>query len=112
VVELAGVDENLCTTDCDPLLQTGCPAAGTKCDLGSSGGGFSHCTGVGAAAQDAPCTATADCAAGLTCTSVNSGPLACYTWCDVENPDCPDQTLCTSFSPALTIGAIEYGICT
>ena len=111
ILELAGVPESLCTKDCDPLLQTGCVAAGTKCDIGTSTSGFTQCTGVGAGVQGDLCDTTSDCTAGLTCTSVNAGPNTCYTVCDVDNPTCPAQTACSPFNPSVTIGDTEYGIC-
>jgi hypothetical protein len=111
VLDLPGIEEGLCTKDCDPIAQTGCPAAGTKCDVGVDGGAFSQCTGLGTSVQGDPCTTSYTCAAGLTCTSVNAGPTQCYTWCDVDNAVCPAQTACTPFGTPVVIAGTEYGIC-
>lgn len=112
LLDLADFDEGLCTHACEPVGQTGCAAANTKCDAGYSDGGYSFCTGVGAGVQGDTCAVTSDCGAGLTCTSVNAGPLSCYTWCDVDNPVCPNQQqTCTDFPDAVVIDGIEYGIC-
>lgn len=112
ILNLAVIEENLCTASCDAIAQTGCVAADTKCDVGSApGGAYSHCTGVGVGVQGDLCATTSECAVGLTCTSVNAGPLTCYTLCDVDAGICPGGTACNAFATAVNIGPTEYGIC-
>ena len=111
ILPISSVDESLCTFDCDPILQGGCSATGSKCDVGlSDGAGYTHCTGAGLGVADETCAASSDCAAGLTCTSVNGGPNQCYTVCEVGNSNCP-QGQCVGFGTELNIGNKEYGIC-
>jgi hypothetical protein len=105
----------LCTHNCDPLTATGCLATGTKCDatLGADMVPHTLCTGAGDGVQGDLCVETSECAEGLGCLLVTGqADKSCLTWCDVADPVCPENLDCENFDPALTIGDIEYGVCT
>ena len=107
----------LCTENCDPTTNIGCPAAGTSCVVGQEQGGqmrfFTRCLGSGAGHQGATCVSNVDCAPKFGCfTTTNPAAVKCLKNCKVSAPNgCPAGTKCTFFQPAELVGAEEYGAC-
>jgi hypothetical protein len=106
--------ETLCSTNCNPISNAGCPA-GSRCTFGLDEGPperyYTLCVGVGGGQQGDGCNSPDDCAAGLDCLTVNAQTL-CYTFCDLDSPVCPGSTECLiNFDPPADVGGIEYGAC-
>ncbi len=108
------IDKNigakLCTQNCDPVAQTGCPAQGTMCVVAaSSSGALTNCVAAGSKVQGDSCGSESECAPGYDCFATTSPTtLECVKWCDVDAPSCPAATTCTSFA---TVGSTHYGYC-
>jgi hypothetical protein len=104
---------DLCSENCNPLTNDGCPVPGMRCDVIRDEGPperfFSMCLPAGSAGQAQACSGLADCAPGLSCFTVNNDSL-CLTWCDRSNPSCPTGS-CYPTNPVTTIGTTEYGVC-
>jgi len=68
----------LCTINCDPINQLGCPP-GTNCVVSSFGGSqFTDCAPIGSVGAGASCGTTGPyCASGLTCESNNKCRKPC-----------------------------------
>lgn len=111
---LTGV--RLCTQACNPVTQTGC-RAGAYCDVFREPAGamryFTDCTAppMGAGVQGSPCTTVDQCASGYTCADPGTGN-ECMKWCNVTTGSgCSGGRTCIGFSPAITVGTTEYGVC-
>lgn len=114
-------DATLCTENCDPALNTGCPAPGTACQIGREQDGamrfFTTCAGSGAATQGASCATVDDCAPGYSCfnTDPNDPNAAvCLRWCDQNAPSCPGGTSCVGVTidgVDIVVGNKLYGAC-
>lgn len=105
---------SLCTQNCDPVTNTGCPVAQTSCQATQEARGeqrfFTFCTGAGLGGQGAVCTTAQDCQAGFGCFNVGA-ESNCLKWCNVESATCPGGTTCQIPNPAITIGTVAYGAC-
>ena len=113
-----------CSSNCDPtnVAAGGCPP-GDKCGLftathqgvahniadcsiaAATGGGQGANCKVGTAGDDSLC------GPDFLCTSVTAGAFSCRRMCNrTAGGGCGGLT-CIAFNPALTIGAVEYGVC-
>jgi hypothetical protein len=107
----------LCTENCDPTTNVGCPAAGTSCVVGQEQAGqmrfFSRCLGSGAGQQNAVCASNVDCAPKFGCfNTMNPVATKCLKNCKKSAPNgCPAGTTCQYFQPPELVGAEEYGAC-
>lgn len=109
----------VCSENCDPVKMTGCPVAGTGCQIYREQAGsmafYTSCTGAGSKSQGAACTGAADCATGYGCFTIDAqGTKQCLRWCDVAAPSCPAGTSCASLKnngADLQIGNTKYGAC-
>ncbi|MFT3694038.1 MAG: hypothetical protein QM831_12915 [Kofleriaceae bacterium] len=110
-VKLATV--GVCELACDPVVNTGCAEA---CYLvaapifpdetdqgGSTTCGPSRGNGLGVA-----CSNATDCAPQSTCAQNVCRPLCYFSG---GGPACTAGLVCTSFTPAIKRGAIEFGVC-
>lgn len=89
------------TAACNPVTQTGCTQS-QMCSF--NGSATLGCVTPGAAAENAACTADADCGPTLGCGSNGSGGLICLKWC-ASGGACPGNQVCTPISSG-------FGICT
>lgn len=113
-------DATICTENCDPVTSTGCPVAGTGCQLGREADGqmrfFTRCTGAGSGKQKASCpNGVDDCAPGYSCFTVDATDM-CLKFCEVSAPapGCPGGTVCTPIQiddVNAQIGNVQYGAC-
>jgi len=111
--EIPGV--TVCSTPCDPIARTGCPA-GTACSIFQESMGsmryFTDCSApVGTGAQGAACTDQTDCGPGFGCVGSQ-----CLQWCDGVGfsgalGGCPTGLRCYGFTTPITIGGTTYGVC-
>ena len=112
-------DVTICTENCNPAKNTGCPVAGTACQLLSENGGqmrfLTRCGDTGVAMQNAPCASSDDCAPKFGC--FNTDPAdpnanACFKWCEVNGVQaCPAGTVCNALDTPILVGNDEYGVC-
>lgn len=95
-----------CTHDCDPAYDVGCDALGSGCTIGLIAGRdpFTLCRPAGTGLQGDPCLNEEDCFGGHLC---NAG--RCRQYC-TSSFDCFIGG-CYPFSPAIFIGATQYGYC-
>lgn len=104
----------LCTQNCDPLTNTGCPVPETSCQAakeeGSTMKSYTFCTGAGLGGQGATCATAEDCQAGFGCFTVGM-ELQCLKWCSSQSATCPGGTTCQIPDPAITIDTVAYGAC-
>lgn len=103
----------MCSVACDPTSVLGCPT-GSGCHPQQEADGamrfYSHCQPAGLGFEGAPCTASFDCRAGLSC--INSGGMFCRQYCAVGRTICPTGRTCMGFgTPPAIIGSTEYGAC-
>lgn len=106
-----------CSSNCDPSTATNplCPS-GWTCDLftatfNATPYKISDCRVAGTAAQNATCSATVPCAAGLTCVTQGTA-MKCAKICKPpSSTGCPAGTACQSFQTPFTIVGTEYGAC-
>jgi hypothetical protein len=109
----------LCTENCNPAKNIGCPVAGTQCQLLIENGGqmrfLTHCGNAGAGTQGSGCTSSDDCAPTFGC--FNTDPAdpnanACFKWCMVAGvQNCPAGTACNGLQTPIMVGNDEYGVC-
>lgn len=119
---IAGIP-SVCSSNCDPsnAAAGGCPP-GDKCGLFNvTHLAVAHdvaiCSVAGAGVQGANCKVGANgddtlCGVDFLCTTVNAGTnFNCRRICNkTAGGGCGGLT-CISFSPAVTIGGAEYGVC-
>ena len=89
----------VCATpsNCDPIAQTGCDAAGNACYIVNPQDGTTDCAPEGEAAVGDACVHTNDCAAGATCIGFQGGDGShCVAHCDADaqTSTCADGTTC------------------
>jgi hypothetical protein len=99
-----------CAYVCD--LTDACPNPDTKCTAAqeeTGGRWYTFCDASGAAQVGESCRLWSDCAAGLSCASVN-GDDRCVLWCHVATADCPSGT-CLPMDPPLVVQGVEFGFC-
>lgn len=109
----------LCTENCNPAKNTGCPVAGTACQLLRENGGqmrfLTRCGNAGAATQNAACVSSDDCAPTFGCFNTdpaNPNANACFKWCEVNGAqNCPGGTVCNALQTPIMVGNDEYGVC-
>jgi hypothetical protein len=68
----------------------------------------------GGVGENGPCSAGADCAAGLVCGVDTSGNGTCFRWCHPAGSgkaNCSSVEQCTEFSPAFVYNGVDYGYC-
>jgi hypothetical protein len=109
----------LCSANCSPLNNTGCPVAGTACQLLEETMApmslLSDCVAVGTGTHNTPCDQTMEggqCAAKFGC--FNTGTMAapdyvCLRYCNVALQNCPGLQLCNDLG--VMFDGIEYGAC-
>ncbi len=101
----------LCTHVCDPVTQTGCPAA-AYCGVFQETTGamrpLTDCaTPVGTGGQGATCFDDTDCRAGFGCVGG-----ACLHWCRYPaGTGCTGGLICYGFSTPIIIRGQQYGVC-
>ena len=105
--------QKICTTNCNPLTNTGCPAS-WACHVGknpNTNRDHTDCHVVGTGTQNASCAKLEDCAAGFAC--INLSPSRCMKYCIKGGTStCPGGTTCTSVGGGgYHIAGVEYGIC-
>jgi len=108
----------LCTANCNPINNAGCPVAGTSCQLLQESmppmSLLTDCQGAGTGTHNAPCTpGMPDCAPKFGCFNTGT-PQApnnvCLKYCNAANPfGCPGIQLCNDLG--VMLGGIEYGVC-
>ncbi len=109
--------EKFCSENCDPVTNTGCGPADSKCELGQEQGGAARfltlCTKRGTGTQGASCTTTANCAPGFSCfTDPNTNQMSCLGWCSpTNNTNCAGGGTCFSFATPVFVDTVEYGVC-
>lgn len=100
----------LCSDNCDPTMNTGCPVSGSSCHLAKESAGqmryYTRCGGSGSGTQGAACTNDEQCAPTFGC--FNSGTKKCLKYCVVNGAACPGGLTCASIG---VIGGTEYGAC-
>jgi hypothetical protein len=107
-------DATLCTENCNPISNVGCPVAGTSCQVGQESTGLmrflTFCTEAGNKTQYALCNPSAnDCAPGYGCFNDGIDDL-CLKYCDFGNGGvCPAGASC--FDIQVQIGNTFYGAC-
>lgn len=107
----------LCTENCDPTTNIGCPVGGTACEVAQENGGqmrfLTHCAPAGAGQQDAVCVSSADCAPKFDCyNTTNPTAVKCLKNCKASAPNgCPAGTACQFFATPVIVGGEEYGAC-
>ncbi len=106
----------VCSSNCDPAVTTNASCPSTwACDLFTAtfetvDHDIADCRPVGTAVQGQTCSATVACAAGFTC--VNTGSLVCARICKrPAGTECTGGTTCQDFTPVLTVGGQDYGVC-
>lgn len=101
----------LCSRACNPIRQTGC-APGLMCNIYQESAApmrfLTDCTGpVGTGSRGSFCAADSDCAAGNACVS-----NMCLHWCNVATDEgCTGFEICSSLTPRVVLGGVEYGVC-
>jgi hypothetical protein len=106
-------DVTLCTDNCDPVTNAGCPASGTSCQVGQEPTGqmrnLTFCTGAGTLGQGETCDPTNnECLPTYGCIS-----NVCLQYCDAANPSC---VTCAPLQNSTTmtdifIGSTQIGVC-
>lgn len=107
----------MCSENCSPATNVGCPVAGTSCALGQEQMGqmrlFTLCAGAGAGTQGSSCTDSTDCSATFGCFGTPPSAI-CAKWCDVASPSCPPGKTCTQATInnlPIQVGNTSYGVC-
>jgi hypothetical protein len=94
---------------CSPLDPQ--PLCGTHSHCQPQMDGSSMCTyPSGAGTQGATCTSPAACGEAYACIDTGLGSQ-CLHWCAGGGSGCQGGTSCQAFTPALLIGAQEWGVC-
>jgi hypothetical protein len=109
----------VCSPNCDPTTNTGCPVAGTGCTLGQEQAGqkrfFSLCDGTGAAGQGQACTKDSDCKAMYGCFTNAQQKQVCLEWCNAAKQSCPGGLQCVPLSDGnggdVSLGNLTLGAC-
>jgi hypothetical protein len=107
----------MCTENCDPTTNVGCPAAGTSCQVAQESAGqmrfLTHCDGAGNKQQGATCVTNADCAPTFGCYRISTGPdvFQCLKNCKMSTQSCPAGAQCLFFQTPELVGNEEYGAC-
>ena len=65
---------------------------------------------AGSGAQDDFCVEFADCGSQYACVDAGQG-TRCHLWCQRPSGTCPLGNSCLGFTPAVLIGATEWGVC-
>jgi len=107
----------LCSENCDPTTNTGCPA-GTACQLLQESTGqkrfLTMCESAGTAVKDQVCNPMGyDCAAKFGCFNTGSSDM-CLQYCNVNAPACPNAGLCSplqNMGAPIMLGSITFGVC-
>ena len=111
-VDIAGGPQLVCTTDCNPVNSSGCPASfGCSANFNNELGRYhTNCHAGGPGGQDASCSTLSDCLPGFHCASFAS-PI-CLRSCVVgDSSVCTGGRTCRSFNPNAVIDGVEYGGC-
>ncbi|MBO6939547.1 MAG: hypothetical protein JJ863_31540 [Deltaproteobacteria bacterium] len=115
IAELGTTGQNVCSSNCDPASQLGCPA-NSFCGLfteTATGRRLTDCSGpVGTGGQGASCVGTENCQKGFTCANPGTGNQ-CMRWCrrSPAGGECAPGQTCIGFDPALVFNSVEYGAC-
>jgi hypothetical protein len=108
---------DLCSSDCDLTTNSGCPVAGTGCQLGQEQAGqmrwLTYCAVTGTLGQNTTCDPTLQqCAPTLGCID-NGAATLCLQYCDASSP-----SACSTCSPLvdqsqqpIVVGAVTLGVC-
>jgi hypothetical protein len=107
-------DVKLCSTNCEPATNVGCPS-GTACNLAQETEGqmriLTLCSVAGAGTTGDTCLDNTDCAPNYGCLGdAGGGNLVCLEYCRVGALDCPAGN-CIPFSTPVLLGSVEYGTC-
>jgi hypothetical protein len=101
----------VCTIACSPTAQTGCPSGMACVAEADAAGDYTDCVYVADHADGTACANVADCRPGSACI-VEGTAQTCEPYCIVGGTTaCPTGTTCQAFTPALVIGAVQYGAC-
>jgi hypothetical protein len=110
----------LCSPNCSPITNAGCPVAGTSCQLAQEQAGqqrfFTMCDGAGAGTQGAACSQDSDCAPMFGCFTDANQKHTCMRWCDASKQACPGGLSCAPLMNPVTqgdivVGNVTYGVC-
>lgn len=99
---------NICGIQCDPTNAASCNGGEGCVPVAAGSNATSDCEPVGAKTLGQTCATALDCAPGLYC--VNTGSMACKTWCAVGTM-CAGAVACEAFTSPITLNGIEYGYC-
>jgi hypothetical protein len=107
----------LCSGDCDLTTNSGCPVAGTGCQLGQEQTGqmrwLTYCAVTGTLGHDTMCDPTLEqCGQTLGCINTGVADL-CLQYCDVSSPSaCPMcSPLVDQSQQPIVVGNIQVGVC-
>ena len=110
-----GLPEAFCSSTCDPVDNSGCPAGwGCREVVSEFGFGIAWCTEAGALGQGASCSEDEQCLAGFSCADVGGGGKVCLRNCSpADDPDCTGlaNVSCRLPDTPLTIGGKQFGAC-
>lgn len=110
-------DVALCTENCDPSTNAGCPIAGASCQLGQEQDGqmrwLTFCDGSGAKTDLQTCDPMVnDCAPTFGCFNIaqpgDPEDDVCLKYCKVGGAPCPNFALCQSIGQ---VGNNDFGVC-
>jgi hypothetical protein len=106
----------VCTQNCDPRNNSGCPTARLRCEITAATSdpseqhGFTACQLAGMGKQNSACQQNADCAADHGCYNTGSTKLCCH-YCSNDS-DCPDAgASCHLTTKSWTVGTVSYSFC-
>lgn len=100
-------DALVCSDDCDPFDDVGCPDDGKCLLVGGDDGdprGYTFCNTTGPGSVGDPCTTALDCGSGMIC---NAGNMQCSRLCSDQHP-CGGGDTC---DPVIVVGTLEVGVC-
>ena len=108
---VGGVQYGTCQEECDLTNSSGTCGSDAECIPVDDGANPVHtaCAGtpVGAGSAGTPCSDSAACGPDTTCHG-----QTCVAWCRTgATSHCAPGSTCMALSPALTIGAVTYGVC-
>lgn len=111
----------MCTPNCNPLNNNGCPS-GSACELRQESTGLMRqltvCGEAGTKTQNQSCNANieGDCAPTYTCIDPGTGTTVCLKYCDANSlSGCPGSTSCYGLqdqsSQPIMLGTVSIGVC-
>jgi hypothetical protein len=103
----------VCTTDCQPVTNDGCPPGWGCILLHEAGTTFSDCIPGGRGTEGDACEPDYFlCAPGFDCYDDFAGGYQCDRLCRIGADDCPGAYECETFAVPVVLDGVEYGVCT